>query len=98
MAILFELDVITSRYKAGFARGPVRGVPAGLSGYYVNGMPYAPDMDAVRECLPHRWRAAFDRAGQFWFDKHRNDAYATLTLRAKSGDSIGLLRARPYVL
>lgn len=54
------------------AKGPVRALPctgAGYAAHYFEGHGLVePDLEAVRACLPHRWRAAWDRhAGGMWF-------------------------------
>jgi hypothetical protein len=39
---------------------------AGLIGDYRRGVPYQPLESEVRAALPHRYRAAFDRALKWW--------------------------------
>ena len=95
MTILYDLDVLNARHRTGFVRGPVRAIEAVCSGHWFDGAVYTPDLDAVRECLPHQWRKAFDRAGGFWFSKHRPDAPAELILRDASRRRIANLIATP---
>ena len=53
----------------------------GICVHYVNGEVFEPDLDAVRESLPFRYRAMFDRATRaIWSDKHAPNGPATLHL------------------
>ena len=40
-----------------------------FAGVWYDGKLYGPDMAAIRALIPHRWRAAFDRAGGMWWPK-----------------------------
>lgn len=64
------------------------------------------DAAAVRECLPHYWRKAFDRAclrGGFWYDQasemrdgRHHGATPFLTLRDTRGVFLATVYAIPY--
>lgn len=100
MPTLYRLTL--SRRALGFVSGPVRAVPSlGITGHLRNGVLVVPDVDAVRECLPHYYRKAFDRAGQaFWFTseagKGADNSPAYCTLYSARGRLLNTLYATPY--
>ena len=69
-------------------KGPVKAVEhkgAGYGAHYFDGHGLIePDYAAVRECLPHYWRKAWDRRAGAWFTcedgapEPRKPAYVTL--------------------
>lgn len=73
--------------------GTVRAKPAvGVHGVLdENGVLIHPDLAELRECLPARWRKAFDRAGYPWWNAHDASKPAHMTLRTAKGDLIGTL-------
>jgi hypothetical protein len=91
---LFSLHL--SRHIKGFGKPSVSSVEAGLVGHYVDGVPYKPSHDDVRNCLPHYYRAAFDRARVWWFDKDNNDATAYTILTGSRGKYLNTIYAIPY--
>lgn len=54
-----------------------------------------PDRAAVAAALPYRFRKAFDRAGQFWFNRHRDSAPATMMLSDRRGKYLTTLYLQP---
>lgn len=87
-------------------KGPVRAVEhkgAGYSAHYFEGHGLVnPDYDAVRECLPHYWRKAWDRRNGAWFTREdgapepRKPAY--VTLRSARGKTLATIYLQPYRL
>lgn len=75
----------------------VKGVQAALVGHWIDGKPYAPDKQAIREALPHYYRKAFDRSnGQFWFTEP-NNGFAHLSLHPARGRGVLVsIWATPY--
>ena len=95
---LFALHLST--HKDGMSKGSVKAVPApGAVGHLckVKETLVQPDREAVRACLPHYYRKAFDRqGGHFWYVKHGEGA-PHLTLRDSKGKWLNVLYAIPYV-
>jgi hypothetical protein len=79
----------------GFVSGPVRAIPATYAGNWREEEKdiMQPDPAAVRECLPHYYRAAFDRSGGFWFP---DNGVPYLDLVGCRGTRINTLYACPY--
>lgn len=86
MATLYTM--LLSTHKPGMVKGPVKAVMGGLREW--------PDMAAARECLPHYYRKAFDRAGTFWADKSDDKRPLYMTLRDTRGKYLNTLYAQPY--
>lgn len=80
---------------AGFKGANVQAVEAGLVGFYHGGKPWTPDRTAIRALLPHRWRAAFDRAGGFWSDAHHNATPAYVHVTDRRGRHLTTVYAHP---
>lgn len=67
MTVLFAIHASDKRL------GNVHATDAVRAGVYVEEerRTVVPDMQAVREALPYRWRKAFDRGARaFWFDSN----------------------------
>lgn len=79
MAVYFNVN------GSGFKGGRVPAVEAGLIGFYVEGVPYKPDHDAVRALVPAKWRKAFDSSGNFWWPKEGNAGQAYMALTDTKG-------------
>lgn len=76
MALIFNVN------GCGFKGFTVPAVPAMIAGIYRDGNVWTPDKAAVRAGLPHRYRAAFDRDGLFWWPKETNrQGYCELVTR-----------------
>jgi hypothetical protein len=71
MPLLFSIHATPS--PEGFGKPSVPAVaPQGITGLYdeATDSVVVPDLAALREALPYRWRKAFDRAAPgFWYDK-----------------------------
>lgn len=97
MPTLYNLALST--HKKGFGKPCVRATAdfLGVAGHFCAETCdiVRPDMAAIRECLPHYYRAAFDRAGSFWFPRDGNAA-AYMTLRDSRGKYLNTLYATPY--
>lgn len=94
MALLF--DLMLSNHKKGFGKPCVAATEAAVYGVYRDGVPYAPDAQAVRDALPHYYRKAYDRAGgTFWWSKHGDNDSAYLTLNDRRGKWLNTLYAVP---
>lgn len=87
------------------AKGPVRAVEhkgAGSACHYFDGHGLVePDYAAVRDCLPHRWRAAWDRRGGVWFTQENGRADdvrspAHVTLSDARGRYLTTIYLQPY--
>jgi hypothetical protein len=104
-ATLFAIN--TTAHKLGSVRGVESATGTGVY-HPIQKRSFVPDMAAVRECLPHYWRKAFDRSGgQFWMDsrgrfaadEHRrytgNVPY--LRLNDSRGKYLATIYATPYV-
>jgi len=76
--------------KDGMVSGPVKAVQPGIL--------IMPDKAAVRECLPHYYRAAFDRDGTFWQDKANPDSVQYATLKSANGKYLNTIYATPVDL
>jgi len=86
-------------------KGPVKAVEhkgAGRACHYFEGHGLVePDYPAVRECLPHYWRKAWDRHGGVWFtdeagvegDKRKP---ASVTLTSSRGKTLATIYLQPY--
>lgn len=87
------------------AKGPVRAVAhqgAGYSAHWFEGHGLVnPDYDAVRECLPHYWRKAWDRRNGAWFTQEHGAEGdmrkpAHVTLRTARGKTLATIYLQPY--
>ena len=87
------------------AKGPVRAVEHKGAGrachYFADAGQVEPDYAAVRECLPHYWRKAWDRRGGVWFTDEagregdvRKPAH--VTLKTRRGRYLTTLYLQPY--
>ena len=76
--------------KPSMVQGPVKAVQPGIL--------VQPDKAAVRECLPHYYRAAFDRDGSFWQDKHKTDSIQYAVLKDSMGHYLNTIYATPIEL
>lgn len=99
MATLYSLHF--GRHPKGFGKPCVKAVRAKLAGNLCpeTGEIVRPDTQAVREALPHYYRAAFDRAIGFWFRSvPGGDCFkpAYVTLRNSRGKYLNTLYAIPY--
>lgn len=95
MTMLYELRL------SGRNVGTVKATPdfLGISGHLntETGEICRPDMAAVRECLPHYYRKAFDREGAFWYPSTGDtNLLASMTLRSSRGHTMATLYASPY--
>ena len=61
----------------------IKAVEAELIGYYANGKPWKVDKDAVLDVLPCKYKKAYKRSSQFWYDEHRNAHCELDDLRGK---------------
>jgi len=86
MTTLYALHLST--HKTGMVKGPVNGETIGIS--------EMPERAAVRECLPHFYRKAFDRAGSFWQNKHDVTKPQHVTLHNSRGKYLNTVYAIPY--
>lgn len=86
MTTLYALHLSTS--KPGMVKGPVKGETLGLV--------ETPHRASVRECLPHYYRKALDRAGAFWRSKHDDTKPQYVTLYNARGRYLNTLYAIPY--
>jgi hypothetical protein len=92
MALHFQL--MTGSRIRGFGKPVVKAAERGLTGVYREGKPYGPDMSAVRECLPFRFRKAFDRAGgTWWFISGEEERASYVTLRDRRGKYLATIYA-----
>lgn len=97
MATLYSLHLST--HKPSFGKPCVHAVPSpGITGNLCpeRGAVVVPDRQAVRHALPHYYRAAFDRAGAWWFDRHDSFKPAHVTLRNTRGRYLTTVYAIPY--
>jgi hypothetical protein len=95
MTLLFNLAL--SRHIKGFGKPSVHCTERALTGVYVGDKPYGPNNEEVRNCLPHRYRKAFDRAqGVWWFDKDKPEVAAYCTLRDYRGRYLNTVYANAY--
>ena len=79
-----------------FGKPFIPAVRANLCGHLdERGELVAPDMAAVRAALPYRYRAAFDRAGCFWFNRRDGEKPAYLELRSARGAWLNVIYAIP---
>lgn len=93
MTVLFKVELRKPDENPKYI-GTVKGVEAGVIGYYHEGKPYAPDRDAIEQALPACYRKAFQRSGgNFWFDTKDN---ATLTLCNPRHKVLATIWATPY--
>lgn len=76
--------------------GPVKAIHANLAGHLNdNGELIRPDDSAVRQCLPHYYRKAFDRnKGRFWFGDKSKTCH--MTLYGANGKYLNTLKALLY--
>lgn len=95
MTALYDVRVFPARYAR--TLGPSS---AGTIGLYVatvreccGGLRDWPDMAAIRAALKPQWRKAFDRAGNFWADRHDAEKPLSLTLYDLRGNLLGTLYA-----
>lgn len=97
MVMLYSLG-LAKRVK-GFT-GTVKALPieTGLVGHWddIAGTIVRPDMAAIRQCLPHYYRAAFDRAQCFWYPHEASLINAYMILRGSRGQVLNTLYATPY--
>jgi hypothetical protein len=84
----FKLSLTVA--KPSMASGPVEAIQPGIL--------VQPDPLAVRACLPHYYRAAFDRDGTFWQDKSDPDGPQYCELRDSHGNRMNIIWARPIIL
>lgn len=94
MVTLYSIHLST--HKSGHVKGPVKAVRPAFAGHYrkVEDDILAPDLAAVRECLPYYYRKAFDRAGNPWFPQDDSPAY--VTLRDTRGRYLNTVYMQPY--
>ena len=93
MALHFQLFAGGTRLK-GFGKPVVHAVERGLTGVYRDGVPYGPNLTEVRECLPYRFRKAFDRAnGTWWFVSGEEEKASYTTLRDRRGKYLATIYA-----
>jgi hypothetical protein len=85
------------------AKGPVRSVPhkgAGAAHYFEGHGLVEPDLSAVRECLPYRWRKAWDRRGGVWYPRDAGEGDskkpAYVTLNRANGRELVVIYLQPY--
>jgi len=92
---LYDVRVFPAKYPR--TLGPSSAGTIGLFVATVREVPGAlrdwPDLSAVRAGLKPQWRKAFDRAGQFWADKHDDSRPLSLTLYDRRGALLGTLYA-----
>lgn len=96
MPILYSVQLSTR--KPGHVTGPVKAVRAAYAGHWrkAENDIVKPDMAAVRECLPHYYRKAFDRAGgSAWFPSD-SDSPAYVTLWDSRGRYLNTVYLQPY--
>lgn len=91
-----------SRHVAGMVKGPVASLPSVYAGRWSSAERdlVRPDPDAIRACLPYRYRAAWDRTGgSLWHpDSHVTGWGAShVTLHDSRGKVLNTLYAVPYV-
>ena len=93
-----------SRHVAGFVHGPVASVRPAYAGRWSPAERdiVAPDPRAIRDCLPHYYRAAWDRSGgSLWHpDAHVGAARAGSSyayLHSARGRYMNMLHAFPYL-
>ena len=91
--LLYALHLSTP--KPGFVKGPVDAVEAKVYGIYIDGKPYKPNPNATEDCLPHFYKKAFKRAGNFWFNSS-TDIF-NLTLYGCRQKYLNTLYAIPYM-
>jgi hypothetical protein len=84
----FKLHLAIKKHD--MASGPVKAVQPGIL--------IQPDKAAVRECLPHFYRSAFDRDGTFWQDKHNPDSVQYSILKGMNGKYLNTIYATPVEL
>lgn len=69
-----------------------------LHGVYCNGVPYLPDLDAVKACMDKRLHPAIDRNIGFWTDKYSDEVSMELHGASrtyyKQGKPLGTLFAQ----
>lgn len=95
MTLLFALYL--SRHVRGMVKGPVKATECGIVGHYVDGKPYKPDQESVRNCLPVCYRAAFERSqATWWWPNGQPDGSAYCTLRDSRGRYLNTIYAIPY--
>lgn len=100
MATLFEIRAFRQSNKRflhlsdprGNYLGTVKPEPApGITGVLdERGELVRPDWQAFRECVPHQWRKAFDRAS-LWYNKHNDSKPASMTLYGVRGQLLGTI-------
>lgn len=104
-AVLFEVLTTRANRKLGSVRS-VEGITAGVY-HPIQQRTFAADLAAVRECLPHYWRKAWDRAAGPWYE--RGGRFASdygrrfigrtpfVTLRDSRGVYLTTIYLLPYV-
>lgn len=76
------------RHVRGMVRGPVKDSAV---------LPDAPDTDSTRECLPHFYRAAFERARRGGWSRVQRDSIVSLALYSSRGHQLNTLYAIPAI-
>ena len=83
----------------GMKKARVDSTPStGIIGHYDGRDIVKPNSAQVRAALPYRFRAAFDRANGYWFDKNRNDAPAICDLYSTRGKLLVKLYLQPLAM
>jgi hypothetical protein len=67
----------------------------GFSGHWRGEKLFNPDNGAIAKALPRRYRAAFNRAPIFWYDKARDDSPCHCTLYTTRGAPIVTIYLQP---
>ena len=104
---IFYTVLYTSGGIHNVAKGPVAAVSvaaaggAGYAAHYFEGHGLvAPDYDAVRLCLPHYWRRAWDRRKAAWFPGGMGGAETTspasVSLIGRRGKPLATIYLQPY--
>ena len=100
MILLYSIHL--GRHIKGFGKPAVKSVRATIAGHLdpETGEIVRPDMDAIRDCLPHYYRKAFDRTGKaMWFPKEPGAAHpsgsAYVALRDSRGRYLNTIYAIP---
>jgi hypothetical protein len=96
MSTLYSLHL--SRHVPGMVKGPVKSHSLGLFDGLIgdlddSGNLVTPDASSVRECLPHYYRKAFDRANK---SQIRGECGVFWTLRSAKGKYLNTVYALPY--